>query len=129
MTRRRRAALVTGLLVLGLAREVHADDAPPAALAPVEIDLSKPLHFRLSPTITSAGGRILVPPPGYYIADADFARLDAELRRAQDAETRLSAENLSLRASARESGGLRPVLVIAGLAFAAGMGVGLYASL
>lgn len=39
-------------------------------------------------------------PPGHFVDQATWLRLDVELRRAQDAETRLAAENTSLRASA-----------------------------
>jgi hypothetical protein len=35
--------------------------------------------------------------PGYYLDEAAWAKREAELKRLQDAETRLSAENKSLR--------------------------------
>lgn len=134
MTRRqRRAALLTALLVLGVARDAHADPAPapaPACGTTVvvpgagEIGWCRPLHFKASPTITSAGGRVLTAPPGYYVIDETFAKLDAELRRAQDAETRLAAQNRSLRASASA----RPPVLALATALVVGIGIGVYAS-
>lgn len=124
ITRRRRVALLVGLIVLGLAREAHADDAVPAPEPTPAADVQPPWHFRAGPRITSARGTVLDLPPGYYLSEPAFDKLDAELRRAQDAETRLGAENKSLRASARSAGfGFRTVAVIVAGAFAGGIAI------
>lgn len=136
--RRRAAALVVAVLVLlastrtagadgdagaGAAETTSATVEPASPPAPV---LPPPLHFARPIVITTATGRMLDAPPGYYLADPTFAALDAELRRAQDAETRLGAENESLRRSASERPGLALLLVAAAIGVAAGMGVGVY---
>lgn len=112
MNRRKRIAIIAAVCATVYARDAVADDAPP------------PWHFKKAPTLTSAGGTVLTLPPGYYLADPTFDRLDAELRRAQDAETRLRAENESLRASATEGFGWRGAALVATGALAAGIAIG-----
>lgn len=87
------------------------------------------LRFRESPTITSARGTVLALPPGYYVPEPAWDALDAEVRRLQDAETRLAAENASLRASAKERppGGWGVAALVTG-ALAAGITLGAWAS-
>lgn len=137
--RRRAAALVVAVLVLlastrtagagGDAGAGAAETTTSAAVEPAPPPapaLPPPLHFARPIVITTASGRTLDAPPGYYLADPTFAALDAELRRAQDAETRLGAENESLRRSASERPGLALLLGAAAIGVAAGMGVGVY---
>lgn len=135
--RRRAAALVVAVLVLlASTRTAGADgDAGAGAAettsaavepAPPPAPALPPLHFARPIVITTASGRTLDAPPGYYLADPTFAALDAELRRSQDAETRLGAENESLRRSASERPGLALLLGAAAIGVAAGMGVGVY---
>jgi hypothetical protein len=45
------------------------------------------------------GGNDLRLPPGYYLDEPNWNKLDLEVRRLQDQETRLTAENHSLRTS------------------------------
>lgn len=73
------------LLLAVLAGSAHADP---------------PKHFKNGGTVTTPKGVTVVLPPGYYITEPDYNRLDVELRRLQEAETRLAAENASLRKSA-----------------------------
>lgn len=74
-----------------------------------------------SVTIRADSGAELRVPPGMYVPTPAWLALDAELKRAQDAETRLAAENKSLRTSAAESGpGWGTVWIVAG-ALAAGI--------
>lgn len=103
----RRAALIAAALAVAIPRTAGAE----------------PLHFVNGGTVTTPRGTVLELPPGYYLADDAFAALDAELRRAQDAETRLRAENESFRKSARDGGGWAPWALAAG-AFAAGIAIG-----
>ncbi len=110
----RRAALLVAAVALAIPRNARADFPPDDTFATQRktrvAENNGPLHFADSPTITSAAGTVLALPPGYYLTDPQFAALDAELRRAQDAETRLRAENDSLRESAARSsdrGGVR----------------------
>jgi hypothetical protein len=76
-----------------------------------------------SVTIRADGGAELRVPPGYYVPTPTWAALDAEMKRLGDAETRLAAENKSLRASLNEGPGWGTML-IAATAAALGMGAG-----
>lgn len=73
-----------------------ADEAPPA---PVVIGNAGYLRLRSSARVMTDGGADLRLPPGYYLDEPNWNKLDAEVRRLQDAETRLTAENQSFRAS------------------------------
>lgn len=53
-------------------------------------------------TCRTDGGSDLRLPAGYFLPEAKFSELDASLKTLQDAQTRLTAENTSLRASAAE---------------------------
>jgi hypothetical protein len=64
-------------------------------------------------------------PPGYYFSEGAYNTLDAEVKRLQDAETRLGAENESLRKSA-ESGSWKGYAITFGLGIVAGA-VGVWA--
>jgi hypothetical protein len=59
-----------------------------------------PVHLQSESTCTTAKGSTVALPPGYFADEAAYAALDLELRRAQDSETRLAAENKSLREQA-----------------------------
>ncbi len=63
----------------------------------------KPSVFETTATCTTAGGAALTLPPGWWLVPpSDWKDLDAELSRLQVVETRLTAENLSLKTSALE---------------------------
>lgn len=68
--------------------------AAPAAADPVLLHLPNGAH------LTTAAGADLDVPPGYYVDAGTWDVLDLEVHRLQDAETRLTAENESLRKSA-----------------------------
>jgi hypothetical protein len=86
-------SLIIFVLIIGLCRVVHADP----------IDTSN-VHLKSASTCTTAKGSTVQLPPGYFLDEAKFAALDAEVRRAQDAETRLTAENASFRAHPPSAG-------------------------
>lgn len=77
------AALVVTLLAAGAA----ADPAP-----------EPPIHLKSPSEVRTARGSELRLPPGYFLPEPTWAKLDNEIRRLQEAETRLKAENESLRA-------------------------------
>lgn len=82
---------VFALIVVAVCRcTAHADPAP---------DMSN-VHLNSASSCTTAGGSSITLPPGFFLDEIKHAALDAELRRLQDAETRLSAENVSFRAQA-----------------------------
>lgn len=62
--------------------------------------VAEPLHLKTPSNVITDGGTSLRLPPGYFLEEPSWERLDLEVRRLQDRETRLSAENASLRASA-----------------------------
>lgn len=57
------------------------------------------LHMRTPSTCETEGGSHLQLPPGYFMDEPTRDELDRETRHLQDAETRLRAENRSLRGS------------------------------
>lgn len=57
------------------------------------------IHIHSASSLHTDGGSDLRLPPGYFLDEPAHDRLDTEMRRLQDAETRLGAENTSLRAS------------------------------
>lgn len=66
-------------------------------------------------------------PPGHFVDEATWAAIDAEMRRLQDQEVRLTAENKSFRTSAAEGSGWRPGWITLVTAFALGTAAGWYA--
>lgn len=58
---------------------------------------AEPLRIRSSSSVVTDGGSNLRLPPGYFLDDEQWVVLDTEVRRLQDAETRLKAENQELR--------------------------------
>lgn len=92
-----------------------------AAADPVQTD--RPIHLLVNGTLSAEGGGSLSVPPGYFLTEPLWADLDTEVKRLQTAETRLGAENLSLRKSA-EKVRWWPYLTAAAVGLAAGIAVG-----
>lgn len=88
MDRRLAAALA---LVLLLASSGAAADP-----APTHVVTEEP-RLLCVPLVTPARCRDL--PPGHFVDEETWNKIDAELRRAQDSETRMRAENTQLRKS------------------------------
>jgi hypothetical protein len=122
LPRRRRAAAVAAVIALAV---------PARALAEGEQEVPPPWRFSSAPTCTVIPGAstpdvTIALPPGYYLADSAWDKLDLELHRLQEQETRLTAENEVFRKHARAGSlGWRGGLLIAGTAFAAGMAAAL----
>jgi len=88
------------------------------------------VHLKSPSEVVTEKGSKLSLPPGYFLEEPDYDRLDVEMRRLQDAETRLGAENRSLRDSAKDSDALGWkfwTTVVIG-AFGAGIAVQRYTS-
>ncbi len=79
-----RAAALAAVLGLLAASQAHADVPPPT-------------HVQSTSECDTAGGSHLSLPPGYFLPEETWSALDFELRRLQDSETRLTAENQRLR--------------------------------
>ena len=86
-----KVGIATTALVVLLATRVAADPTP-----------AEPLHLKTPSSVQTDGGTSLRLPPGYFLEEPVWNQLDAELKRLQERETRLDAENKSLRASAKE---------------------------
>lgn len=85
------------LLALVVAGVVSLLEAPAAAEPLPDV-----IPVTESVTLRADSGAELRVPPGFYVPAPAWAALDLELKRSQNAETRLAAENASLRASAEE---------------------------
>ena len=85
--------IVTGALILVtlMVREAGAEDNP----CP-----DPGCRIKTPSTLTTEKGSILKLPPGYFLDEPTWAKRDAELKLAQDAVTRLKAENESFRKDA-----------------------------
>jgi hypothetical protein len=60
---------------------------------------------------------------GYFLDESTFSKLDAEMKRLQDAETRLKTENMSLKSSAYS---WDPGPIVVASTFLVGVALGLY---
>jgi hypothetical protein len=87
------AATVAAVIATHLLGRSALGDPPPAP------DLSHYVHLESSSHVTTDGGSTLTLPPGYFFDAPTYSAVDAEFHRLQDAETRLTAENKSMRAS------------------------------
>lgn len=102
-------ALFVGMLILLAATRAAAQDAGPDAGAPdaglteLQVGPDEALQFERGPRCT-VGPILLNLAPGRYLPEPTWGKLDTEVKRLQDAETRLGAENGSLRKSLAESG-------------------------
>lgn len=121
--RRRRAAALAAIVALALPARALADGEAPETVPP-------PWRFSSPPTCTVVPGAstpdvTITLPPGYYLADSAWSKLDLELHRLQEQETLLAAENEVFRKHAGSGLTWRSGLVIAGVAFGAGMAAAL----
>ncbi len=80
----RRLFLASALALAFMAREAHGEI----------------YHLKTPSSVTTDGGSKLQLPPGYFLDEATWQERDLEMHRLQEQETRLGAENLSLRRSA-----------------------------
>jgi hypothetical protein len=105
----RRRPLIAVVVLMALTRETSAE--------PV-------YHLKSPSTVTTEKGNTLKLPPGYFLDERAWQERDLELKQAQEARTRLKAENESLRKSASEYPWLATV-VVGAFGVAAGITVAL----
>lgn len=74
-------------------------------------------------TITTDSGKSRRVPPGRFVDEPRWSLLDAELRRLQTVETRITAENAELRKTAKS---WRPGWKILASTLIAGVALGAY---
>lgn len=82
-----------------------------------------PLHLLTPSTLTTEGGSTLRLPPSYVLSEPAWSSLDVEMKRLQDVETRLKAENGSLRAAVS---GWQPGFYTLAIAIVSGMALAVY---
>lgn len=107
-----RVGMAAALAVYLLAVRAAAEPAPGVRL-----------RMRDDSTLTLKSGRVLELPPGRFIEETEFERLEIEFKRLQDAETRLTAERDSLEKS---TDSWRPGWVTLTLTLATGLAIGVY---
>lgn len=82
-----------------------------------------PIRFKTPITVTTEGGSVLNLDPGYYLTLDTWKTLDDEVKRLQESETRLKAENRVFR----EEAGFRWAPWVVGLAaLSVGIATGVY---
>ncbi len=109
-----RAVIVATMLI---AVRSAADPVP--VLAPVPV----PTHLASASAVHTDGGSDLRLPPGYFLPEPLWTKLNTETKRLQDTETRLAAENKSLRAS---TAGWQPGWYVTAAAIGTGLVSGWY---
>lgn len=118
---RHRVKYAVALAVLLASSEADADaTAPP----PVILRLPAPRTLCRPSDLEGTAAICREVPPGRYYDEASWTKIDAELRRLQEVETRITAENASLRESAQ---GWQPGWRVLGIALASGFVGGLAA--
>ncbi len=85
------------------------------------------IHVTVPSVLTVPSGGAYALPPGWFLPEPRWDALDFEVRRLQDAETRLGAENRYLRDEAGGTVGWRAVVAGLAGALAVGIAVGAYA--
>lgn len=116
MTRERSAGCVVALVVLLLSTRAATQPASDPEPAPH-------VHVLEPATITTDSGKSRRIPPGHFVDEPRWSLLDVEMRRLQDAETRLTAENASMR---KTTSAWRPGWKMLGSALLTGITVGAY---
>lgn len=119
MSRRIAIAIAVGVLLASASAAADPDPTSPPAV-PILTDW---LHFNTPAHVVTDGGADLRIPMGYFLDEPTWAKREVELKRLQDAETRLTAENTSFRASASS---WQPGWVTAAIVFAGGLASGWY---
>lgn len=89
----KRKHLLLTVMALLAARDAYGDNPCP----------DPGCHIKSESTLTTQKGSVLALPPGYFLDEGTFAKRDEELKLAQTLNTRLKAENESLRKSAKDS--------------------------
>lgn len=84
----------------------------------------EPIRLLTPSVVVTEGGSRVELPPGVFLPEPEWQRLDVEVRRLQDTETRLTAERDSYRESASGGPGWMGWIT----AFSAGVAAGYFLS-
>lgn len=107
-----RCGLAAALVVYLLAARAAADPAPGVRL-----------RMRDDSTLVLKSGHELALPPGRFIEEMEFEKWEIELKRLQDAETRLTAENDTLH---KLTESWQPGWKTLAITLASGIAIGVY---
>lgn len=129
MERRGRLTVAAALAVSFVARTVAAEPcATQPATTPCPVPADPPpagfWHVVVPWTLVTPEGTHLQFPPAFIFNEAKYSALDTEMKRLQDAETRLTAENAALK---KDVEGWQPGWYTLGAAALAGIALGWYA--
>lgn len=116
MARSRLCAVAAALVILLLSTGAAADDAP-AAPPTAHLRLNTPM------LLTRGDGATRMLPPGHFFDEPSYDKIEKEVKRLQDQETRLTAENLSLR---KATEGWTPGWKTVASIFVTGVTIGIY---
>ena len=103
-----RLGIVVTLGLLGFAPNVAAADpvTPPPVTAPVVPPAMDPLpgftvptHIHSSSSVTTDGGSTLRLPPGYFMDEPSWDNLNVQVKKLQDLDTNLTAQNQAMQSS------------------------------
>ncbi len=81
------------------------------------------LHMRSPSHVVTSGGSQLDLPAGYFLPESTYDKLNTEVLRLQDVETRLTAENKTLRADVAT---WQPGFYVLATTFVVGLATGVY---
>ena len=119
--RRPVAIVVSVALLLASASVAYGDDPAPSAPSTA----TGVLHLHSDSHVVTKGGSELDLPPGYFVPEPDWDKLDAETKRLQDQEVRLTAENKSLKDA---TSGWQPGWRTLAITLVTGIALGVYAA-
>jgi hypothetical protein len=120
--RQHKVGIAATAIILALASRAAADPAP-ATPAPTTPDLTRYLHLQSGSHISTDGGTRIDLPPGYFMDEPTFKKLDVDVRALQDASTSKDAQIKVYRAALE---GWRPGWVTLGCAVLGGVALGYY---
>lgn len=92
---RARCIVIAFLVLLALAHEANGEPAP--IVGETKVQTTETRWLCVPPPSGIQPERCLTVPPGRFIDEDTWARIDAKAKRLQDAETRLTAENKEFR--------------------------------
>ena len=85
------------------------------------VAVAEPIHFH-SPSVIQSGDIEMQLPPGYFLPEEDWLKLDTEIKRLQDIDTRLTAENDVLKKEVDKAPNLAAIGLVIGVAVLVGGG-------
>ncbi len=117
MTRPRLCAVTAALVTFLLTTSAAADGAPVEAPPTPHLQLTTPM------LLTRNDGATRMLPPGHFFDNPAYDKIEKEIKRLQDQETRLTAENFSLR---KATEGWTPGWKTVASVFVTGVTIGIY---